>query len=170
MLSLRSIDARYGVSPVSVECPLRECQQRLDLVQPSLEECYDGLPQRQPGPAVDHVGRQHGQPSDERRALAEQQDLVLQMPFDQPGGPRRIAGGQRVSNGVVGQPVPLVPLCGRAVQLRNLVRVLPEEASSQQIGEQMVIAPPAALLVEGKQEQVRPLGRLQQFLAVACVP
>ena len=40
------------------------------------------------------------------------------------------------------------------------------EAGAEQVGEQLVVAPPAAHLIQRQQEQIRPLGLLQQPLAV----
>jgi hypothetical protein len=90
------------------------------------------------------------------------------VPFDQPGRPIGVAGGQGMVDGVVAQPVLLTPAGCSPVQLGHPLRVGLPEAGLQQVGEQVVVAPPAALLVQGDQEQVGPLNPLQQLLAVVA--
>ena len=51
------------------------------------------------------------------------------------------------------------------MQLRHAAGLLFLQAGAQQVGEQVVIAPPAAHLVQRHQEQARPLHLLQQRLA-----
>ncbi len=53
-----------------------------------------------------------------------------------------------------------------AVQLRHHTsRLLYLQAGAEQTGEQVVVAPPAAYLIQRDQEQARPLGLLEQRLA-----
>ena len=52
------------------------------------------------------------------------------------------------------------------MQRRNPFGLFLLQPYAQEIGEQMVIAPPAAYLVQGYQEQVGALGCLQHLLAV----
>jgi hypothetical protein len=54
------------------------------------------------------------------------------------------------------------------VQLRDPLGSFLFKTDAQQVGEQVVVAPPAAHLVERDQEQVGPLDRLQHRLAVAA--
>jgi hypothetical protein len=42
------------------------------------------------------------------------------------------------------------------------------QAGAEQVGEQLVVAPPAAHLIQRQQEQVGPLHLLQHLLAVAA--
>ena len=90
------------------------------------------------------------------------------MRLDDPGRPLVVATGERVSEGVVGQLVLLVPVGGGAVQRGGPGGVLACQSGPQQVGEQVVVAPPPALAVERQQEQVRPLDGLQQQLAVTA--
>ena len=88
------------------------------------------------------------------------------MPLDQPGGPGGVPGSQRVAHCVVGQPVLLAPGRRGPVQRRDpagLLLLL--QPGAQQVGEQVVVAPPAAHLIQRHQEQVRPLHPLQHHLA-----
>ncbi len=72
----------------------------------------------------------------------------------QPGGAVGVAGRQCVLDGGAGVPVLLVPGAGPPVQLRRLAGELVEEPRLQHVGEEMVVAVPAALVVERHQEQV----------------
>ena len=58
-----------------------------------------------------------------------------------------------------------VPGRGVAVQLRQAAGLLFLQAGAEQVGEQVVIAPPAAHLIQRDQEQPRPFGLLEQRLA-----
>jgi hypothetical protein len=69
-------------------------------------------------------------------------------------------------NRLVDQPVLLAPFGGPPVQLRYPTGLGPLQASTQQIGEQVMEAVPAALFVQRNQEQVRPLDSLQDVLAI----
>ena len=109
---------------------------------------------------------QRGEPGRDGGALGAPPDLLLQVLLDELGRAGGVARRQRVPDGVVGQAVLGVPVRRRAVQLRHAVRVLAVQVGAQQIGEQVVVAPPPALLVERDQEQAGPLDRLQQLLAV----
>jgi hypothetical protein len=71
-----------------------------------------------------------------------------------------------VADGLVDQPVLLAPAGRPVVQLRHQVRLGLQHAGAEQIGEQVMQAPPAALLVQRDQEQVGPLQLLQHALAV----
>ena len=66
---------------------------------------------------------------------------------------------------VVGQPVLLAPGGGVAVQARHPVGLLLLQAGAEQVGEQVVVAPPAAHLIQRHEEQAGPLHLLQQCLA-----
>ena len=53
------------------------------------------------------------------------------------------------------------------MQARHLVRLLVEQARLQYVGKQMVVAIPLAAVIQGDQEQVAPVQRLQHGLAAA---
>ena len=63
---------------------------------------------------------------------------------------------------VVGQPVLLAPGGGVAVQAHHPVGLFLLQAGAEQVGEQVVVTPPAAHLIQRHQEQSRPLHLLQQ--------
>jgi len=86
--------------------------------------------------------------------------------LDQPGRPGGIPGGQCVAHGVVDRPMFLVPQPRVAVQLLHSLGILPLEADAEQVGEQVVVAPPATHLVQWRQEQVGRLDGLQHLLAI----
>jgi hypothetical protein len=117
---------------------------------------------------VDLLGRQRGEPGRDGGALGAPPHLLLEVLLDELGRAGGVAPGQRVPDGVVGQAVLGVPLRRRAVQLRHAVRVLGLQVGAEQIGEEVVVAPPPALLVERDQEQAGPLDRLEQLLAVGA--
>jgi hypothetical protein len=72
-----------------------------------------------------------------------------------------------VADGLVGQALGLMPGGRGPVQLLHPAGgLLLGEADPEQVGEQVVIPPPAPHLVQRVQEQVGPLGPLQQRLAV----
>jgi hypothetical protein len=102
----------------------------------------------------------------QRLPLAAQPQLI-DVPLDQPGHPDAVPRGQRMVHGVIGQPVLVVPGGRGPVQFRHPVRLGLPEAGLEQVGEQLVVAPPAPHLIQGDQEQVCPLHLFQQLLAVA---
>ena len=63
----------------------------------------------------------------------------------------------------------LVPLTGPSVQLRSTLGLLVFEMSLQDVGEQVVIAVPATLIVERNDEEIPPLQGAQHRLAVASL-
>jgi hypothetical protein len=69
-------------------------------------------------------------------------------------------------HGVIGQPVLFVPGGGGPMQPGDAVGTLPPQTGLEQVGEQLMMAPPAAHPVQRLQEQVGPLHLLQQRLAV----
>ena len=90
------------------------------------------------------------------------------MLLDQPGGPYRVPGGQRVPYRVIGQIVLLVPGGRGPVQCRHPGGPFLLQPGAEQVGEQVVVAPPAAHLIQWHQEQPRPLHPLQQRLATGA--
>jgi len=140
-------------------------QQRLGLLQSAPQQGPHRLCHQQPRPSADQLGGQPRHPAVDRRTLGTAQQRV-EMPLDQPGGPDLVAGGQGMPDGVVDQPVALVPGRRGLVQPAHPLRPGLPQAGAQQIGEQMVVTPPAALPVQRHQEQVGPFGLLEQPLAV----
>ena len=90
------------------------------------------------------------------------------MLLDEPGREIDISSGPRVTHSVVGQRMLLVPGGGASMQLREPRRLLLLQARAQEVGKQMVVAPPAPHLVHRHKEQVRSLDLLQHLLAVAA--
>ena len=124
-----------------------------------------GLRQQQPGAGPDHAGGEDRQPAVDGGRLASDAVDQVEVLLDDPGGPEHLPGCGRVPDGVFGQPVLGVPGRGVAVQLRRAPGLLLLQAGAEQVGEQVVIAPPAAHLIQRDQEQARPLRLLQQRLA-----
>jgi hypothetical protein len=53
---------------------------------------------------------------------------------------------------VLGQPMPLTPASRGPMQPQHLFGLLPLKAGAQQLGEQLVVAPPAPHLIQRHQE------------------
>jgi len=87
------------------------------------------------------------------------------VPLYQPRRPGGVPGGQRVPHRVIGQVMLLEPGGRGPVQRPNPAGLLGLQPGAEQIGEQMVVAPPGADLIERYQEQARPLEVLQHRLA-----
>ena len=88
-------------------------------------------------------------------------------PLDQVRRLVEIPGGQRVADGHGRLAVLLVPRAGPPVQLRHLAGLLVEQPRLQHIGKQPVVAIPPAAVIQGDQEQVPAVQRLQHGLAAA---
>ncbi len=143
----------------------RRVDQLLRLLQVAAGRGRDGLRQQQPGAGPDQIGGQRRKPALDRRRFAALAVGRVEMPLDQPGGRGHLAGGDGVPDGLIGQPVLLVPAGRVAVQLRHLAGPFGLQAGAEQVGEQMVVAPPSAHLVQRDQEQPGPVHLLQQRLA-----
>ena len=117
-----------------------------------------GLGQQQPGTRLEQPGGQRGHPPLDRRCLAAQPVRGVEVPLDQPGRPGQLPGGDRVPDRLIGQTVLLMPGGRLPVQPRRPARLL-LQAGAEQIGEQAVVTPPAAHLVERQQERPVPPAR-----------
>ena len=82
------------------------------------------------------------------------------------GGAVDVAGSQGVLDGRGGVAVLLVPRAGAAVQLGRLAGELVEEPGLEHVGEEVVVAVPASLVVERHQEEVVAVERLEHRPAV----
>jgi hypothetical protein len=142
-------------------------QQALDRLQAATEQGQQRLRQQQPRPGADQLLRQYRQPALQSRPLAAHQQAVG-VPLDQPRRPIGVPGGRRVVHRVVGQPVRLCPGGRGPVQPGHPLGPLALQAGAQQVGEQLVVAPPAAHRIQRHQEQVGPLDRLQHCLALVA--
>jgi hypothetical protein len=150
-------------------------EQLLSLVQAATEQRQEGADHQQPRPRAHDLGRHDRQPSGQGGLLGAMEGRV-EVPLDEAGRPAGVPRGQGVPDGVLGRR-PLAargralafPPGGRgAMQLGDTAGQGVQEPRLQQVGEQPVIAPPAADVVERDQEQVGPLDPLQQRLAVAA--
>ena len=142
-------------------------EQRLGLVHAAREQLPHRLGEQQPRPGADQLRRQGRQPPVDRRPLGPAQQGV-ELPLDQPRRPDLVPGGQGMADGLVDQPVVLAPGRGRAAQPARRLRVGLQQPGPEQVGEQLVVAPPAPDLVQGDQEQIGPLQPLQPPLAAAA--
>ena len=109
--------------------------------------------------------RQRRKPAAQGRALAAAEQR-LDVPLDQPCRPGGVPGGQGVAHRVIGQPMLLAPGGRGPVQRRNPAGPLLLQAGAEQVGEQVVVAPPAAHLIQRHQEQAGLFHPLQHRLAI----
>jgi len=79
-----------------------------------------------------------------------------------------VLGGQGVPYRLRGQVVALVPPAGTLMQQRNLVGLLAEQVRSQHVGEQVVVAVPLPLIVQGDEEEVGPLQGREHVASVVA--
>ena len=144
---------------------LSRVQQRFHHLGVAAVGGHVGLRQQQPGAGPDHVGGQDRQPAVDGGRLALDAVNQVEVLLDDPGRPEHLPGRGRVADGVVGHTVLLGPGRGVAVQLGQASGLLLLQAGAEQVGEQVVVAPPAAHLIQRDQEQPRPFGLLEQRLA-----
>jgi hypothetical protein len=140
-------------------------EQVLDGLRPAAEESQRRLREQQPRPRAGHLGRERRQPPHHGRPLAPQVDELVGVLLDQPRCPEGVSCAQCVAYRVVGEPVPLMPGGRVTVQRHCPPGPFLLQARAEQVGEQVVIAPPTAHLIQRYQEQVRPLHSLQHRLA-----
>ena len=140
-------------------------KERFDDLEAAAGGGHEGLRQQQPGAGPDQVGGEDRQPPVDGRGLAAGAVDQVEVLLDDLGRPEHLPGGGRVADGVIGHPVLGVPGRGVAVQLRRAAGLFLLQAGAEQVGEQVVIAPPAAQLIQRDEEQARPFRRLEQRLA-----
>ena len=85
--------------------------------------------------------------------------------LDQVGGSLEVLAGHRVADRLGQIAVVLTPVACPPLQVSNVVSLLVQEACSQHVGKQVVIAVPVALIIERDQEQIPSLDRLKRGLA-----
>ena len=82
---------------------------------------------------------------------------------------KELAGGKGVIDRLPGEAAGLVPGAGAAVEVGDsLLSGGPGQLVSKQIGEQVLVPVPLPRFVQGDQEQVGPLQRRQEGVAVAA--
>ena len=143
---------------------VQRCPGRIHAVA---EESQARLGQQQPRPRAGQPGGQRCQPPLQGRAFAAQEKRVG-VPLDQPHRPDGVPGGQGVPHRVVGEAMILTPGGRGPVQARNPAGPFLLQAGAEQIGEQMVVPPPTAHLIQWHQEQAGLLHPLQHRLAVGA--
>ena len=105
------------------------------------------LGQAQARPVADRFRRQRRKPAAQGRALAAAEQR-LDVPLDQPRRPGGVPRGQRVPHRVIGQIMLVAPGGRGPVQRRHPAGLLGLQPGAQQIGEQLVVAPPAAYFIQ----------------------
>ncbi len=128
------------------------------------------LRQQQPGTGPDQVTWQRRKPPLNRDPFAAQVEPFVEVLLDQPRGPGHLPGGHRVPYRVIGHFVVVIPGRRVPVQQRRPAGLLLLQAGAEQVGEQMMVAPPTAHLVQRHHEQPRPFDLLQQRLTARPRP
>ena len=156
-----------AVLPGSLRRPLGFFQEGFGVVRPAGDHQGHRVLDEQPGPQALGFGRQCLQPTQHGDALA-----ALHGPFDafldQPRREFVVGGGERVLYRLGKVPVALVPTGGTEVQLAHAPGTLAHEAAAQEVGEEVMVAVPAALVVQSDDEEVLPLQPLQHLLPVVA--
>ena len=142
-------------------------QRDLGRLHPVAEQSQPRLGQQQPRPRAGQPGGQRRKPPLQGRVLAAQEKRVG-VPLDQPRRPGRVLGGQRVAHRVVGEALILTPGGRGPVQRHDPAGPLLLQPGAEQAGEQVMVTPPAADLIQRHQEQARPLHPLQHRPAISA--
>ncbi len=90
------------------------------------------------------------------------------MPLRESHRPGRVPRGQGVVHRIVGKAMLLTPGGRGPVKARNPARPLLLQAGAEQVGEQVVVAPPAAHLIQRHQEQAGLFHPFQHRLAISA--
>jgi hypothetical protein len=151
--------------PSGVEGVLGMVQQALDPIEVAKVEVDQALRKAQRRAEPHRIVREHREPALQDDGLSAAEGLAKVL-LHESRRPCPVAGRQDMPNRVVDQAVPFVPGCGSAMQLRFLSSLDPVQPGAEEIAEQVMEAVPAALLVQGDQEQVGALECLEHVLAV----
>ena len=161
VLRSAAIRRRHGVQP-----PLGVPEVRLDALELTggHERSHVVVAEHRPDPELRIGQRLH--PAPQGPLLPEPlQGRGRQL--DQVGCAVEVRGGESVVDGDGPLAVRLVPVARPPVQRRDLVGLLVQQARTQHVGEEVVVAVPPAAVVERDQEQVPPVQRLQHGPATA---
>ena len=122
---------------------------------------------QQPGPVVRGGGRKPPEQPEQAHhpAVLDQGHGV---PLHEIGGLPDVAADQRVRHGLGHQALLGEPRRGPGVQVGDAVRMVAIQATSEVVGEQMVVAEPFAFAVERTKEQVPTLEFLEHRLSVTA--
>src|SRR5918997_4371717 len=123
----------------------------------------------QPGPAALRLHRQRLEPTEHGGALAAAPSLLDPL-LDQARRTLVVRGGERMPYRLAKVPVVLVPARGQEVQLVRKFGAFAPQAAAQEVGEEVVVAGPPALVVQRDDEEVLRLQLLKHLLPViaAC--
>ena len=131
-------------------------EQGFDLVHAAADKRPERPSQGQPWPGANQFRRQRCQPPVYRHALSALKER-LGVVLHQAGSPPGVSGGQRMLDRFGGPPAALVPRCCPEVQLLDPFSAFLLQEAVQDIGEEVVVAVPAPLVVQRDDEQVLPL-------------
>ena len=84
-------------------------------------------------------------------------DVGIPVPRDEIDDAGQVAGGERVTDRLIGQARPEKPGAGPLVQNGQGFRLLPGQLTAEHLREKMVIAEPLAGLVERHDEEIFPI-------------
>ena len=152
-------------SPVSGERAFGVVQTVFDGVEVAGDHQHPSVEDAEHGAAPDHVVGERVEPAEECRVLPVAAQ-GRQGKFHQMGGAFEVSAGQCVPHGVLDKVVVLVPVAGAPMQHRHQVGFLAEHAGTEHVGEQVVVAEPRPVFVQGYDEQVGALEVLEHRAAV----
>ena len=166
--STTTIEARVA-SPLAaawraVQPALGVPQAGLDALGLASHEDGPGVAVAQHGPCPDQLVGERLQPPTEGRLLPVA-GRRRHRELDEVRGSREVLAGHRVADRLGAFAVLLVPLGRAPMELRDVLGPLIAQARLEHVGEQMVVAIPLPPVVQGDEEQVPPLERLEHRLA-----
>ena len=149
-------------------------QQRLDLIEqlPRSGELpgktqYNGLDRQEPGVTLDELIGQQAQPAVQCGPILPVEHIA-KPGYHQLSGQVQVVNGQSVAQGFVDQTLSREPGCGPAVEFGHPLRThLGQQSALEQLLEQVVIAIPLPLVVQGNHKEVIILQPLNAGLNVA---
>ena len=143
-------------------------QRLLDHRQPAARACHLRLRQQQPGAGPDQVVGERRQPPLDRRRFAAQIRRPCRSAARSAGRPRS-SRPAAIAWRIASSASPRSSYQAAAFRCSSPgTPALLLQAGAEQVGEQLVIAPPAAHLIQRHQEQSGPLHLLQQRLAAGA--
>ena len=145
--------------------PFRVVEPTSDRVEVPGDHQHPAVEDAEHGASPDHVVGERVEPAEDRPVLPVASHRG-QRQLHQVRRAVEVPGSQCVPDRVLRQVVVLVPVAGAPVQHRDQVGVLAEHAGAEHVGEQVVVAGPLPLVVEGDNEEVGSIETLEHHAAV----
>src|SRR6266508_5797611 len=143
-------------------------EQRFSRLEAAGVECCDYLCEGQSWARAHHILGKCCEPPPERLALTSTEDLLTVL-LNQPSCPHGFACCQGMAHRITDQSILLVPGSGLSMQFRHPLGIDGLQAGEEQIGKEMMVAIPVALLIERDQEQVGSFQVFQHLLSIVAI-